>query len=107
MIKLAISFALAVATAAPVTQYVSLPPSEFQGGAPIAVRLITGPRADIDPACKFLGGQVGPGMVIAACYKNGVIVAPDPCDPFFAGEKFADLMCHEIGHARGWSHEVE
>lgn len=27
---------------------------------------------------------------------------PNPCAAFWRGDRYADLMCHELGHMNGW-----
>lgn len=45
-----------------------------------------------------------PGVVLLGCERGGMIFLPNPCwDVRYSREKFAELVCHEMGHANGWS----
>ncbi len=41
---------------------------------------------------------------VDACARIGVgeVWMPNPCSAYWRGDRYADLMCHEIGHTNGW-----
>lgn len=49
-------------------------------------------------------GKADPGTILEACSIESApkLVLPNPCDPKFAGQSFARLTCHELGHLHGW-----
>jgi hypothetical protein len=82
-----------------------MPPERFRGNG-AAIVLFTD-RAGIDAYC----GVAEPPNIILACRReltNGasVLIMPNPC---ILGESefYAKLMCHEKGHALGWSGDHE
>jgi hypothetical protein len=82
-----------------------MPPVRFQGNN-AAVTVFTD-RAGIEEYC----GKAQPGYVIVACrreHENGTsfIFMPNPC---VIGDKeiYSRVMCHELGHANGWTGEHE
>lgn len=61
---------------------------------------------DQDGIHKYCGNP-GPGKIMHACHrilKSGlsVVFVPLPCT-HAATEYYAYVMCHELGHSRGWS----
>lgn len=62
-----------------------------------------------DHACKTLLGARG-GVALACAsigpMQDGVnrMILPNPCDPAFAGEFFAEVACHETRHWQGEMH---
>lgn len=82
-----------------------MPPVRFQGDA--AAVVVFTDRAGIDAAC----GIAPPPYRIIACHRtadNGVSVVfmPNAC-PTGNTEFYAKIMCHEMGHAQGWSGDHE
>lgn len=86
--------ACCVSAAAPV---IPQPPVEFQG--PVSVR--THFVADVDTVCRAQGVTTPPDWTVMACHRAGEVWLPLPCDQ---EDLFADLVCHEAGHALGWKH---
>lgn len=50
-----------------------------------------------------LCGMITEGRLrnVEACANERVMILPDPCT--YPG-RYAEVVCHEIGHARGWNH---
>ena len=82
------------------------PPIQYQGDniAPVIF---------VDPSqIDFLCGSSPPPYKTLACVTwqkvEGkavpVMAVPNPCGPQWAGEGFAYIMCHELGHVNGWKH---
>jgi hypothetical protein len=82
-----------------------MPPARFQGDVGVAVYFTD--QSGIEKYC----GKASPGHIIIACHRkhiNGtsVLFMPNPC--LTGGlEQYAKIMCHEIGHANGWSGDHE
>lgn len=77
-----------------------MPPVKYQGDVIIPVLAYAGNPADREVLCD---ANVPSGMVLLGCVlPNGATVLPNPCAPEFAGEKFAIIACHELGHSNGW-----
>lgn len=79
------------------------PPDRFQ--APTRTKLQT--VVDVQASCaRHHRHPLPDGAVIFACTYRGVVTMPNPCD--FPAERFAALLCHELGHVNGWSgnHEL-
>jgi hypothetical protein len=75
-----------------------MPPERFRGLSTFEVQT---------HSAKVLNKLCAPtprpcGVVYYACTFGHHIDAPNPCDPQFAGERFALLLCHESAHSRGW-----
>jgi hypothetical protein len=75
------------------------PPLRFQH--PTLVRLQTANQPVIDRLCASRFGPAPAGMRTNACQIGGMVVAPDPCS-FPETDTYAQILCHEIGHANGW-----
>lgn len=61
-----------------------------------------------DPAeqCATFGVRTAmPGTTVAACTtEDGDLIMPNPCQwPGWDG--YARLLCHELGHVNGWTHD--
>jgi len=39
---------------------------------------------------------------VEACANENVMILPDPCS--YPG-RYAEVVCHEIGHSLGWVHQ--
>lgn len=76
---------------------VAQPPAEFQGEATVVVHFV----GDVDTICRQQGATAPEGWTIYGCHRSGEVWFPLPCN---RAEWFADLACHEAGHALGWSH---
>lgn len=77
------------------------PPQQYQGAYAGIVSFTANP----DEACAAIMGDVSPDAYMA-CYTQAdrIIHMPLPCAHEFNGERYADLMCHEVGHPLGWRH---
>lgn len=85
----------------------SMPPAEYRGNAQAAVFFLSpdGVQQVCAPAIGY-----AKGVIVYACAKQtgkgqGIMVLPNPCPFGEAGERFAELACHELSHLRGWSHD--
>ena len=76
---------------------VSRPPPEFQGDRHSMVTFTSDP----DAACRGISTHAGDARILG-CEFHSALVVLNPCG--VAGA-YADLLCHELGHANGWSHE--
>lgn len=82
-----------------------MPPIRFRGDAGIPkVQFAKG--LQVSSLCKI---DLLTGQEVMACtflapdtMKPNRMVLPNPCQPQFRGERFAELACHELGHANGW-----
>ena len=101
-------FAVLAAVAAPPPEPAlfsdAKPPARFQG--PTTVTLQVTDQAGIDRACHPLFGKPPAGMKTDACQFGDRVVLPDPCT-FPASDRYAAILCHELGHANGWSSRHE
>lgn len=75
--------------------HIWMPPSRMQGDAFVAVRF--GPLAKIPTRCD--AGPHTDGCEIQTGHRIPMLELPNPCD---TAESYAQLVCHEIGHAHGW-----
>ena len=80
--------------------YVSdaMPPERFRGNASASV--IFRSPGEVDRRCAPKVRMCGARYL--ACSRGRYMVLPNPCDPSFAGEAFARLACHELGHVNFW-----
>lgn len=82
------------------------PPARYQAARDwTVVRLATVPPVASTAVCVKLGSRPPPaGSYYPSCkhtfHGDQVVVAPNPCA--FRGERFAQLMCHELAHVHGW-----
>jgi hypothetical protein len=77
-----------------------LPPKELRGGGGAIVYFA--PRSQIETLCR-----ANPQDRVVACANpdNHAIVMPNPCEWPVEGDAYAELLCHELGHAvSGWRH---
>ena len=68
-----------------------LPPVRFEGAATLIVSFGT----------VFECGQAPPGYHFGACVRSGIVHMPNPCE--YTDQSYARHMCHELGHANGWT----
>lgn len=95
MRRLSIFLVLGLAACEPAGR-VSKPPPAYQGDqADIRVAFLS----DIDRACRT--PAAAPNEILG-CELYGKIFVPNPCTQHGA---YADLLCHELGHANGWRHD--
>lgn len=74
------------------------PPERFRSDASSRVTYL--PPEAVDRACA---PEPRPcGVVYYGCATHGRVTLPNPCAAQFAGERFAELACHELGHVNGW-----
>lgn len=71
---------------------IEMPPLRFQGNATAIVRFVT----DVGPECA----NAPEGYLVLACSEGPVIIMPNPCR--YPNERYARLLCHEIGHLNFW-----
>lgn len=77
-----------------------LPPDHYKNGdVTLEVEFVSPEEANRLCASQPSGKPVC-GLVFFACVHGDKLIAPNPC--LTHGEKFADLMCHEAAHRRGW-----
>lgn len=69
------------------------PPVRYQGDAAVAAIFVS----DLRPYC----GNAPPGYQILGCAIGQYIFMPSPC-PSAATQQYAKILCHEIGHTKGW-----
>lgn len=69
-----------------------LPPVRFQHDATAQVAFVT----NLDVYC----GKPPSGLVWSGCYKGAIVYTLNPCQ--VSGD-YAKHLCHELGHAEGWS----
>jgi hypothetical protein len=81
-----------------VASQVPKPPADKQG--PAAASVFFAEQPGIDHLC---GGR--DKVIACAQIGGGTMALPNPCQPRFAGESYAAVVCHEKGHILGWSHE--
>ena len=91
--------------AAPQTFTDAAPPDRFTKNAVITLELKD--QAGIDAECQWRYGTPPAGMQTNGCAFDATVVAPNPCE-FARSERYARLLCHELGHVNGWSsgHEL-
>lgn len=75
-------------------------PLQYQGDA-VAV-VMTGGQVPVHVYCS---GGLPTNQVILACTSpdRTIIAMPNPCE-FADTERYARLLCHEMGHVNGWTH---
>ena len=75
------------------------PPERFQGDA--TVQLEVTDQAGVDRVCQPLFGKPPAGAKTVACQTGRRVIAPNPC--LYPTETYAQMLCHELGHANGWA----
>ena len=76
------------------------PPARYQASATVTLQVTD--QAGIDRICHPLFGKPPEGMRTDACAIGERLVLPNPCT-FPATDRYAAILCHELGHANGWS----
>lgn len=75
----------------------SEPPARYQGAAFALAQF-----ADTATVLRVCGGSAHEaGVMVEACVRNSVIIAPNPCQ-WPGSDTYAQLLCHEMGHVNGW-----
>lgn len=75
---------------------IPLPPERLRGNVAVGQVYFTDQHT-IDELC---GGR--DFYTACAIVGGGEMALPNPCQPRFAGESYAALACHELGHVNGW-----
>ena len=72
-------------------------PQAYRGPVQITVQFTD--AANVEGLC----GMITNGRLhgVEACANERVMILPDPCT--YPG-RYAEVVCHEIGHSRGWVH---
>lgn len=72
-------------------------PQAFRGPVQITVQFES--AANVESLC----GMITSGRLhgVEACANENVMILPDPCA--YPG-RYAEVVCHEIGHSHGWVH---
>jgi len=84
----------------------SMPPTEYRGEAYGTVFFLT--AENVHKLCaKAIAAPPGVAVYVCAGEKDGnaIMILPDPCPYGDAGERFAEIACHEKAHLNGWSHD--
>lgn len=79
----------------------AVPPQRFQGDVNARVEFVR--SSAVEPRCRAIGFTMPlrRGDTVLACSGNATIVIPNPC-LYAAGDGYARLLCHELGHVNGW-----
>ena len=72
-------------------------PQAYRGPVQITVQF-TSPE-NVEGLCGMMTN--GRLRNVEACANEQVMILPDPCG--YPG-RYAEVVCHEIGHANGWAH---
>ena len=72
-------------------------PIAYRGPVQITVQFAS--SENVENLCGMITG--GRLRNVEACANENVMILPDPCD--YPG-RYAEIVCHEAAHARGWVH---
>jgi hypothetical protein len=77
--------------------FAQLPPLAYRGPVQITVQFTD--AQNVEGLC----GMITEGRLrnVEACANEQVMILPDPCT--YPG-RYAEVVCHEIGHSHGWVH---
>lgn len=78
-----------------------MPPVEFRGNARVEIQFVD--SANLSSSC---GGGASLKMGCRST-RDGVIYMPNPCELVEQNQRYADVLCHELGHANGWAGDHE
>jgi hypothetical protein len=91
---------LLIAAAVAATPYSDArPPVTLQQNRTVTVEFAGQGR--INSVCHSLFGAPPAGMKTNACATGQRLMLPNPC-AFGPSDRYAALLCHELGHANGW-----
>jgi hypothetical protein len=76
--------------------FIALPPIQYRHNTETAVYFMS--AEGVESTCEMLTQL--PNRL--ACANSNEIIAPNPCS--YRGDYYADILCHELGHVNGWSH---
>ena len=77
--------------------FAQLPPRAFRGPVQITVQFTS--AENVDGLCRMITEDRLRNR--EACANEQVMILPDPCT--YPG-RYAEVVCHEIGHSHGWAH---
>lgn len=95
--------AAAVDMAAPLPLAALLPPARFQMDNTI-IATFAKPEL-VQELCRKHGQERDPLLIGCADVLPPSMRAPNPCH--FIDQSYARAVCHELGHANGWSYKHE
>ncbi len=75
--------------------FAQMPPRMFRGPVQITVQFAS--SENVENLCGMITG--GRLRNVEACANENVMILPDPCT--YPG-RYAEVVCHEIGHSHGW-----
>ena len=78
------------------------PPLEFRKDTVAAVEFVHPTKVGFRCAQRGAKFLALPGINSAACSSTDLVTMPNPCMTFTGGW-YAELLCHELAHANGWS----
>lgn len=82
-----------------------MPPEFYRKGAAYATTFFLNTE-QVQELCDK--GVKEKGNVAFACSgaqnDRKVIILPNPCPYGAKGERYAELVCHEVAHVKGWRH---
>jgi hypothetical protein len=91
--------AIALILATPMEINNGPPPLRYRGDGQASVSFMH----DVSRLCTLINPKLPPGYAYEACMDGNHLNLPNPCAPRFAGETYAHIACHELGHINGWS----
>jgi hypothetical protein len=92
--------AVAATATVPNTAFDGWPPRQYQ--RPVTTTVIFANFPDIPKLCHYAPLPPSQGQYEGCTLANGTLVVPNPFNGAFAGERFARIVGHEIGHMNGW-----
>lgn len=60
------------------------------------------PSYEVADTCRVIAKSQDTPYALA-CESLGTVYMPNPCE--FRGDVYAELLCHESAHVRGWPHD--
>lgn len=80
----------------------AIPPARFREETSAQIQTIE-PVAISDVCAQLMRRPPPGGMAYLACVQDGRIYIPNPCA--FPDDRYAQTLCHELGHVQGWPRE--